>query len=749
MSKKNPINKDEKEAADVVGKRVEPDIETDAFDVEEAAEIVKMVLDDVEAGVESQKPWLKVKEKELLHIANAKPSQIEDLKKRDWMSDRNLGLLPGILDIYQATLLSTCYNPDSIHYLATEDNDVDSRDNLTKFSKWGLGKNESNAFPDIDDFISNRVAHGFSCLKVIWEVKYIWIDKRIPKYSKVKGKEQHIVGYDIKTEKRRFERGVIKNIDNIDDVIVPSYGKDIQELEYFVERLHLSYNDLCDLAAMKVIMNFDKDKFMSTFKNKMIDMDTLRAKKLQINKFDEVSTDRLTNAPIDIYEWYGWYEKNGKKERYRFQVEPVTETLLSGKPLRKINRDGRIPYSGGPLRRIPGMLRGGSLTMLIASLINALNNNYNQTSDFQYIQNMPFGFANLSEFSRKGVHELEPGIVFNVDESPINEKVYFPNLSRSLAWSYQDKEFLMQMIERLTGAASYFLTTDSKQNTATRDAIVNEKSETKFGLWVKRIQEDICEAVNMWVALYQENAPRGLATRILGEDGKRLFKNLSIDDLRGRYDSQMTPDITNGSKVFEKQIKLWGLDLTSKSIWFAPQVNPRGNWMLTKEAMKAMGIQDAEKYLPPMPKADQGSSDEVKNEFQLMVQGEVIAPPPEGITPQVVEHYAGHLKQKEERFHELPEEYRPNFDAHLFATYVNYMEFIKKSQLELQAQKLALAAINKIKEAAQMPEQGVMSGSAMSPEVGSMGDNGGGITAETGMQALPPDPAIGGMGAGA
>jgi hypothetical protein len=61
---------------------------------------------------------------------------------------------------------------------------------------------------------------------------------------------------------------------------------------------------------------------------------------------------------------------------------------------------------------------------------------------------MPFGFANFEEGFTESVYDIEPGKVYDVDGNP-SEKVYFPNLQRSLAWSYQDKQFILEMIERL------------------------------------------------------------------------------------------------------------------------------------------------------------------------------------------------------------------------------------------------------------------------------------------------------------
>ncbi len=670
------INDDEALAKETMGAREEIDLTSDKFSVQEQKDIVKMILADVRTGHEAQADWLEIKKKELQHVHADKPSIIENIIKREWMSDRNLGLLPGILDIFQATLLSTCYNPDSLHFMATEANDADNRDNLSKFAKWGLGKPEANFFPEVDDFIHNRVAHGFSVFKIMWEVKYQWVEKRIPVYSK--NNKRVVIGYEKEDENRRFERGVIKNIDNTDDILMPSYGKDIQELPFFIEILHLTFNDLRDLNDMGRLENFDEEDMLKRFRTGLNNMasDDMRNKKLSLMRLKEdTDNELLSNTILDLYLWHGEYKKNGKREKYQMLLEPISESMLFGKPVRKLNRSGRLPYVGGPLRRVPGMLRGDSLTMLIAPLINALNNNYNQTSDFQIVENLPWGIANLSELGLSGATQnIDPGVLLNSDAENIKDKIFFPNLSRSLAWSYQDKDFLMQMIERLTGAASYFLTTDNKQATATRDAIVHEKSETKFGLWVKRIMIDICEAVNMWLELYQDNAPVTLGERVLGEDGEKLFKNLSINDLRGRYDVNMVPDITYGSKSYEQKVAMWGLQLSQNNMWF-------------------------DEYMPDQPKLAQGKSKEVELEFSKMKQGDVLNPPPEGETPLALEHFKGHMQQKEEKYNELPEEYRGNFDNHLFATQLNMMAFLEKKRNEQIANQVAMDAAKTLKQA--------------------------------------------------
>lgn len=700
----NPINADEQKRKANEPARVLPQLTTDKFSPEEQKDIVRMVMDDAQIGLDSRQTWLDQKRKDILHLNSAPPTQIENLIKKSWMSDRNLGLCAGVLDIYQATLLATCYNPDSIHFKDTEQNDVDNKDNLEKFSKWVLSDAESKAFPEIDDFINNRVALGFSLFKIYWEVVYRWVDKRIPKFSK--DNKKRIVGYDIVTERQRFERGVIKNVDQLDDILIPEFGKAVQDLKFLIEILHITSNDLSDLSDRGVIINYNEKKFSG--------LGPPDGNKLRVEDEQSLGTTsqiamgadaEKRNKPVDIYEWYGWYEKDKKYEQYVFLVEPKTWTFLSGKPLRKINRSGKIPFVGGPLRRRPGFLRGGSLTTLIAPAINALNNNYNQTSDFQYFENCPEGYYNTEAIEIPGqtIEDVEPGKMTGVSGDP-NKLLFFPNRTRSLAWSYQDKQFLMEIIERLTGAASYFLTSSAQSATATRDNIVEQKGEVKFGLWVKRIQTDIAEAVNMLIQLYQDWAPPNLVKRVMGENGKAIIKNLSINSLRGNYDAYMVPDITSGSKAYERQTALWAFQVLQQgSIWLAPQVNPRGNWLLTKYVMQKQGIENPEHYLPPQPKEQGDYNKEAEEHFNMMIQGDT-PEPPGADTPQIVECLATMLRLKEDRGQDLDQEYKPLLEQYLFKAFINYSKFMKNVAQEQAVMRIAANAAGNLERLGITPQ---------------------------------------------
>ena len=126
-----------KEPIDKETKRAVPELESDTnFTAEDQTKIVKMVLEDYKINDESCQEWKEQRKKDIQMYENERPSKIEGLSKESWMSDRNLGLCSTMSDIFQSTLLATCYTADTLHFVATEDNDKDHKDNLEKFIIW-------------------------------------------------------------------------------------------------------------------------------------------------------------------------------------------------------------------------------------------------------------------------------------------------------------------------------------------------------------------------------------------------------------------------------------------------------------------------------------------------------------------------------------------------------------------------------------------------------------------------------------
>lgn len=668
---------------------IKEEIKSDQFSGTLRKDLLKIIKDDVEYAEKVQAQYIQQKVKDLQHYHAEKTSTIEGLSKLNWMSDRNLGLSRAFADSYQAVLLATCWNPDSINFVATKVSNIDNRNNQEKFTKWGMGQQEANAHPEVDDFIHNRIVMGTSYFKIYRKTWDEWVDKRIPK----KNKEGNTYAWDIKTEKVTRTKGVIDNIPDIDDILLPDYGKDIQELPFFIQKLHLDGEKVLDYLERKIFIPTDKESYKKKLYNHAYNekKSALGEEKLKHSGITAATMSDLDvrRLKIDLYEWYGYYTIDKRNERFRIIVDLTNEEFLSGKPVRKINRSGKIPFAGGCLTAEPGQLRGDSLMKILAPAINAFNNVYNQKSDFQYVTNCPFGFHNPDEGYTKQVYELKPMESYPVAGEP-SRSVFFPNLSRSMAWAESDIRILLEVMERLTGASTYFSIGQQRNKTLGQDLLVDKQSETRFGLWVARIQRDICEAISMWFELYQDFPPKDLAERILGKDGKQIFANLSIDSLRGDTVVQMTPDVVAGSRMYRKQLRLQGMQMGQNILWLHPQVNPRGNYNWYADSFKEIfdfTDNDIKRYFGEEPKA-QFDEAELDNEWYRFMNGEDFDPP-EGETAISLQHLKGHMKQKQEKYDKLAEEYRPNFDAHLFKTMINSQKFLANAQREQMVNQLA------------------------------------------------------------
>ena len=650
------------------------------FSPTEQKAIVKRILQDIKADEQVAESYNDRRKKSLQHKNCEKPSVIQGIDIEDWQSDINLGVAPAVADTYQATLLAATWNPESIHATATEKNDIDNKDNVERFAKWMIGKNECDMGPEVDDYIQNKVDQGFAIFEIYRKVWFEWVDRKIQKRDGT---------FEYKTEKKRFEKGVIENIANLDDILIPRYGTHIQKLPHIMRIIHIYGDDMLDFGEAGQFENVTA-KLVEQMKHLQDKTQTIDYKKAQDLNLEDVVDEDFRAMPIDVYKWYGYYTKNGRREKYRFLIEPRTETFLSGKPLRKITKTGKFPFVGGPFEKIVGHIRGKDLYELIEDPCNAFNLTFNQKADFQYVTNCPFGFHKDEEGYTSSKYKLAPGVSYPVAGNP-SESVYFPNLQRSMAWAETDFRVLYEVIEKRTGAATYFQTNErNASGTATRDRIVEQKSATRYGKWVNRLLSEFSEAVTMLLNVYQENMPKNLGERILGEDGKMLFKNLSVETIRYNADVQIAEDVIAGSKVFEREVSLWAYDALQKSIWLDPRINPKGNWLLTRDTMKKQGLPAPERYLPPEPKPELGASRDVENVWARLMQGEQVEPEPSWNIPEML---TGLYKKKSEGYFDLDEEYRSNLDDLIFHTEMAMNEFVKRVAEEQMASAMAQKAI--------------------------------------------------------
>jgi hypothetical protein len=170
---------------------------------------------------------------------------------------------------------------------------------------------------------------------------------------------------------------------------------------------------------------------------------------------------------------------------------------------------------------------------------------------------------------------------------------------------------------------------------------------------------------------------------------------------------------------------MWALETLQMTVWFNPQLNPRGNWMLVKKAAEKFGVENIDMIMPPEPPAIGPENDMVKGKWAQLMQGEF---PEVKKTDDAMTLYAGIMAKKEENKGKIDEEVEPTIDAYLFHLSVAMLEQVKATYQSMMANQLAMRMI----QGPQAPQQ------PMGPQ-NTMGQQPG----PTGQPAVEPTPMMG------
>jgi len=313
----------------------------------------------------------------------------------------------------------------------------------------------------------------------------------------------------------------------------------------------------------------------------------------------------------------------------------------------------------------PGSAYGEGVPEKMAGLQTEIDIIHNQRLNASSISIIPFGFYRAASGFDPHIVELAPGVFIPVDD--IND-VRLSEFRGNFTVSFQEERVALEYLDRLTATGPYQQGQESpiigSRATATGTLALIGQSNQRYDIIIRRMLKAINEMVEMSLMFYQLNMPPGMAERIVGERGERLFNHLSREQIAGRYDNHIPSDSLSSNKALERQTKLIGYQTFAQN----PIVNsdPRYLWELTADAMKSVGMSDVERFLGEKPKGADGESRPPKEEFALMNQGQVVRPSP---TEDLLGHLVAHLAQRQsEKYDEMAPEHRKLLDDHIEKT---------------------------------------------------------------------------------
>jgi len=579
----------------------------DLFDENARAEIVAMVINDVDDDIASRKVFLDNR-KEIIDLYEGKRKK----KKDPFPGCANVStmLVAMVVELLHSKLFPAVYNDDLVHWIPQEKTDSKTAGKISKFMKWVLRKIGFKSF--VDDFVKGLTLEGTIVAKIVWSEEYRWILRRIPRVKKFilalkKGMGQllNIKGVNLEYEKKydyvKFEQCDAQLL-SLDDVGFPPYsvpGSDEDKLDHIWHRTRPFYKD--------VKQKIEKGFFVATEGlSEVVDKTLVAEGKLQKARIDAegsaLSTVYRNKYPMEQIEWYGKHQVPGMGYiECIFWVEKKFKKFLGAMPLIHLTKLNRRPFVIHQLIRRLNRMYGLTIADFIKEIQNETDTIHNQRLDAGTMSIVPPGGFRAASGMKPEQIKLAPGLLLPLDD--VNDIKWF-TMPNNVLTSFQEERMLLELAEKLSSLGSYQSGQESgivkSRSTARGTLAIIAQGEQRFATLGFRTQDGLVKILNRILQSYQENMPADLDSRVLGYDGQPLFpEGLSPEDILGGYDCFMAMDATGGSKSAEREFRGWIYNMALQN----PIVmsNPQGLWEVTANLFRSGNDPDVEKYIGKKP----------------------------------------------------------------------------------------------------------------------------------------------------
>ena len=626
----------------------------------EIATYIEALVTDSEA---SRADWLNTR-KESIKLYEG----VRESKSKPWVGASNISTMVTTVscDLLHAKLFPMVWNPDTIYWQGREKHDVEIAENIRNVMSFVIGSSEMKLEPTIDDLLHCLVVDGTIAVKRSWRTYWTYVTRLVPKISAnaiINNKLEYEVKYDYIKRERCFVEIV-----PLERVYLPYDASSEEDAEYIIQEIWYTLAQLREMQEDDII-------------NKKIDLEQLKGKMNELPEFKGTEQERMKAEGMNVvntrkelyklkcYEAYMKYDINNDKRREEcvFLTVANLKKIISAKPLHAVSRIGERPWKVRAFLRRPGRIYGKSIPELTMNLHKELDAIHNQRIDAGNMAIAPFFFYRAASGQIPSNISVGPATGIPLDEP--DRDIRFPQFpSWGLQTSFQEERIVMELIERLT----YLTPTMMGREVASRPTVrgtlaVMSQGEQKFSLLARRVQYIIADLLTDIKQSYEENMSPEMQSRILGKEGKPIFRQLSPETIAGQYDCLMVLDLSAGNIAQEREINT----IVFQSMAFDPfvQQNPAYGWEVRADYLRSMN-KTVENIIGPKPQTlmNEGDADD---EFYRIQQGEAVKPLPK---QDHVRHLNTHLEQKQNRVKELTPESQLILLQHIMDTKLMYAE---------------------------------------------------------------------------
>lgn len=489
---------------------------------------------------------------------------------------------------------------------------------------------------EVDKDAWNFIMDGTSITKHWWA-------RDIRKFVDVEEKEVRPIQIDstgkIVTEIKEIEKETIvydgpmmQSIPLEDVSIIGSNCDDIDNADLVVHRQYMTKSDIIKLSHQGF---FDEEAVQKVIDHAPANpgkdaSDQEAFLKLQKDELSGVQRVRYTEgrAYYAIYETYLSYDidNDGVDEELVCWMEPESRKILRITYLDRVSPNGKRPFVLKKLIHREGKPYGIGFAEMLWGLQNTTDYIVNQRLDSGLFKIFPWFVFRAGSNLQVGPQTIGPGKGIPVDD--VND-ISFPNVNGDPSYGFNEEASVMQHAERITGINDLAMGQSNSQGvgrTATGAAALVNELNANIDIYIKHFQWGFSRNLKFMDKQVQELLPLGLEYRVVGMDGRSLYKRFSDrDTFNFDCDFEITGNTVNSNKAIERDTAQMLLQLLQNPIALqAGLVKPQNLYNAYKNLLRKFEVRDFDSYLTS-PEAVESSPFSALDEINMILAG--VLPP--------------------------------------------------------------------------------------------------------------------------